>query len=248
MSSDVPSPLHQDHEAGLNETDPLLQSGLRRGKSSRFGDTPAALIACLGILALAGFTWALVLSNHPKSLGYFAFHPPLQTAAIVFFVFGILSLQRTTLDDPDGKRKGLVFHQYWIALFALPVITAGTWIMIYAKYSYGAHHFTSWHAKFGLLTWIWLILQALVGAGSVWFGGAAFGGGDNAKRVYKYHRISGYIVLTLLLVTVHLAGAWTDWVVARTTLVQRACVYTTLPAVILLSVAWRVRPYKMKFW
>lgn len=28
----------------------------------------------------------------------------------------------------------------------------------------------------------------MIGAGSVWFGGKAFGGEEKAKRVYKYHR------------------------------------------------------------
>lgn len=120
--------------------------------------------------------------------------------------------------------------------------------MIYNKHSHGAPHFTSWHARFGLLTLILLSLQALVGGGSVWFGGVAFGGGDKAKSVYKYHRIMGYLIVILLMVTVHLAGAWSDWVVAVTTTPQRDVIYTVLPILILLSLAWRVRPGKMKFW
>ncbi len=125
---------------------------------------------------LAGFTWSLVLTNNPKSLGYFAFHPPLQTLALVCFVFGaldmaprgptrlipsrvgILTLQRTTLARPEGKKQGLARHQIWMGLLALPLITAGVTIMMVNKASHGAKHFTTWHAKFGLATWIWLVL------------------------------------------------------------------------------------------
>ena len=43
--------------------------------------------------------------------------------------------------------------------------------------------------KFGLLASIWILLQAFVGAGSVWFDGKLFGGGMKAKGVWKYHRL-----------------------------------------------------------
>ena len=42
--------------------------------------------------------------------------------------------------------------------------------------------------KFGLVTFVWILFQAFVGAGSVWFGGKLFGGGMKAKAVWKYHR------------------------------------------------------------
>jgi len=31
-------------------------------------------------------------------------------------------------------------------------------------------------------------VQAMIGGATVWFGGKLFGGGDKAKKVYKYHR------------------------------------------------------------
>jgi hypothetical protein len=35
---------------------------------------------------------------------------------------------------------------------------------------------------------LWIFLQIAGGGGSIWFGGGAFGGGANAKRLQKYHR------------------------------------------------------------
>lgn len=40
----------------------------------------------------------------------------------------------------------------------------------------------------GILAVVWVVLQVGVGAGSVWFGGALFGGGAKAKSIWKYHR------------------------------------------------------------
>lgn len=40
----------------------------------------------------------------------------------------------------------------------------------------------------GIFCIIWLVAQVGLGAGSVWFDGAVFGGGIRAKAVWKYHR------------------------------------------------------------
>lgn len=41
---------------------------------------------------------------------------------------------------------------------------------------------------FGYISLLWILLQIIGGGGSVWFGGAAFGGGAKAKAIWKYHR------------------------------------------------------------
>lgn len=41
--------------------------------------------------------------------------------------------------------------------------------------------------------------QVFVGAGSVWFEGNLFGGGLKAKSLWKYHRVSGYLLFPLFL-------------------------------------------------
>jgi hypothetical protein len=38
-----------------------------------------------------------------------------------------------------------------------------------------------------------------------------FGGPAKARQVYKYHRLSGYVLVTLLLLTAHLGGAHSTW-------------------------------------
>ncbi|KAG8856742.1 hypothetical protein FRB96_006245 [Tulasnella sp. 330] len=132
MPSDiqVPPPLHQDREMDYpSELDPLLAIGLKRGKTHRPGDLIGAVIALISVVALAVFTWTLTITNNPKSLSYFAYHPPLQTLAIVFFTAGILALQATSFDNQEGRRKGLVQHQIWQAHLGFPVIALGGIVM-----------------------------------------------------------------------------------------------------------------------
>lgn len=81
----------------------------------------------------------------------------------------------------------------------------------------------------------------MIGAGSVWFGGAAFGGGHRAKLVWKYHRLSGYLLLLFLLTTVHLGGAWSTWMSENTAFVVRLVAYTLAPVGIFASVYSRIR-------
>lgn len=47
---------------------------------------------------------------------------------------------------------------------------------------------------FGLITFILMTVQLILGGGSVWFNGALFGGNPKAKLVWKYHRC---VVFTL---------------------------------------------------
>lgn len=44
-----------------------------------------------------------------------------------------------------------------------------------------------------------MIVQILLGGLSVWFGGAVFGGGMKAKRLWKFHRYLSQQLLQLLL-------------------------------------------------
>lgn len=74
-------------------------------------------------------------------------------------------------------------------------------IIEYNKFAHGAAHFTSVHGKLGLITYILLGIQALVGF-TQYFLPQLFGGVSKAKAIYKWHRLSGYVILVLMLATV----------------------------------------------
>ncbi|KAI0306766.1 hypothetical protein B0F90DRAFT_1814604 [Multifurca ochricompacta] len=205
---------------------------------TRSGDNLAFNIALVSALILLLSTWTIILSNNPNNLSWFAFHPTLNTLALFCFTFGILTLQPTS--QPKTKAAGLQRHQFAMG-FGFIFILLGTSAIWYNKTSHRAPHYTTWHGTFGLITVSWLVFQVALGAGSVWFGGAAFGGGHKAKLVWKYHRLSGYILLPLLLTTVNFGGAWSAWVSENSAYIVRLVAYTFAPLGILASLYSRTR-------
>ena len=108
----------------------------------------------------------------------------------------------------------------------------------------------------GIICMAWILLQVAIGGGSVWYGGAAFGGGMKAKAMWKYHRLvlfnienhplnrssrlSGYLLFPLLLLTVNLGGTWSTWAQTYSAYV-RLVAFTISPLLILAAVYTRVR-------
>lgn len=81
---------------------------------------------------------------------------------------------------------------------------AGLIIIEMNKASHPATRFQSIHGRFGLAVYILLILQFLVGVAQFYFP-SLFGSVDNAKSIYKYHRMSGYLIILLAVITICLA-------------------------------------------
>jgi len=210
---------------------------------SRPGDNVAFYTALASAVILLLSTWSIILSNDPKALSWFAFHPTFSTLAVLCFTFGIITLQPAS--HPETRAAGLKRHQIANIMGLISILVGAPAILVY-KTSHGAPHFTTWHGTFGVITVSCLIVQGAVGAGSVWFGGVAFGGGQKAKRVWKYHRVLGYILLLSLLTTVHLGGGWSTWVSEHSAYVVRIVAYSLVPVFLLASIYPRVRPSKMK--
>lgn len=70
------------------------------------------------------------------------------------------------------------------------------------KASHPETRFTSIHGIMGLVTYILIFIQALVGFAQFYLPELVFGSLDKAKSVYKYHRWSGYVILLMMLATV----------------------------------------------
>lgn len=140
-----------------------------------------------GIALFLPIVWALVLLDDPASKPYFTPHAPLNALAICCFVLGIVPVQPPT-PTAGLRAERLGAHQTFLLGVAVPAMLVGTGFMWYNKELNGAEHNTTWHAWFGCITVSWAVLQAAIGAGSVWAGGRLFGGGNRARAVYKYHR------------------------------------------------------------
>ncbi|KAL5486192.1 hypothetical protein ACEPAI_7237 [Sanghuangporus weigelae] len=181
----------------------------------------------------------------PSQLGLFAAHPPLQTLAVTCFGLGILLLQPTS--QPKTKVQGLARHQLVILGIGLPSIIIGTIVIFVNKSIHEAPHFVTWHATFGLIAVVWMVIQMLLGGLSVWFGGRAFGGGMKAKSVWKYHRASGYLLFPLFLMTIAVGGNYSDWTTSKANVGVRVLLYTLAPIFALVGLWSRLRLSKMNF-
>lgn len=106
------------------------------------------------------------------------------------------------------KINGTFWHAGLNSVASLSAI-AGLVIIEYNKFDHDGEHFVSPHAILGLLTYIVVVVQALIGM-TAFFTPSLYGGESNAKALYKYHRVSGYLVLGLLLATV-CAATQTDF-------------------------------------
>ncbi|KAF4969438.1 hypothetical protein FZEAL_10227 [Fusarium zealandicum] len=195
----IPSHAELDGAAS-GETEPLLG---RPGDAAQEDGVPmiknlvlgTAGIAQLGIILLVVLVWASVLT---KPLILFSYHPLLQSLAVLTLAQSILSLQPT--HTAEQKRIGQRIHAS-LNLVAFLLLVAGVTIIEYNKISSNGDHFHSIHGYLGVTTSIVLLLQYAVGF-TMWATPKLYGGEDNAKSIWKYHRWSGYFILVLLLATV----------------------------------------------
>jgi len=193
---------------GQSEEEPLLGG---RGDASQvegerlvgnlwIGTAP---IAQAGIWILAGIVWGAILS---KKLIFFSAHPLLNSAGFLLAIQAALILQPT--HTPSQKRAGTLAH-FAFHLVGTSALTAGLIIIEINKAGPGHEHFESPHARLGLLFYILVYIQSLVGF-TQYFVPQLYGGVDNAKAIYKYHRVGGYIIAVLGLATI-CAASWTTY-------------------------------------
>ncbi|KAI9747974.1 MAG: hypothetical protein M1815_003718 [Lichina confinis] len=162
-----------------------------------------AVVAQAGIWILIVVIWVNVLSLPPMLL---AGHPLLNSFGLLLITQSVLLLQPT--HTQAQKRKGTQIHSILNSVGVLALL-AGLIVIEVNKQRGGTAHMHSPHAWLGLLTYIVFFVQALVGL-TQYYTPKAYGGVDKAKKIYKYHRMSGYVVLVLALATIA-AATQTDF-------------------------------------
>jgi hypothetical protein len=240
MASATGIPDAAVHRQGLGEDEPLLG---RIGDASQQAGRPlhhnliigTAVVAQIGIVLLTASVWAGVFL-HPLML--FSAHPILNSTALFALTQSILILQPT--HTAGQKRQGTLAH-FSINLFALDLLIAGLVIIEYNKFSHGGIHFVSPHAILGLLTYILLGIQAMVGF-TAYFVPKLYGSVDKAKSFYKWHRMSGYLVLVLMLATV-CAATQTDY--NKNTLHIKLWAILVTSVLVLVGIVPRIKKQKL---
>ncbi|KAI2610932.1 eukaryotic cytochrome b561-domain-containing protein [Hypoxylon fragiforme] len=202
------APIDPDNE-GQEDLEPLLG---RPGDASQRENAPIAknLIIGTGVIAeaagilLVASVWAAVFLNGPLIL--FSVHPLAQSAGLLVLIQSILVLQptHTGAQKQVGQKihAGLNFLAF--AIFAVGVISIEV-----NKFINNGAHFHSVHGYLGVIASFWLLAQYIVGF--TMFGlPQLYGGEANAKKMWKYHRSSGYVLLLFLAATV-VSATQTDY-------------------------------------
>lgn len=183
----------------------------------------------------------------------------LNSAGLLFVTQAILILQPTATQKQ--KINGTYTHSA-LNNIGNAALIAGLIVIEYNKIDHGGTHvrliyipsptascdvvltcaqFESPHAIFGLITYILLAIQAFVGL-TAFFTPSLYGSIGRAKSLYKYHRTSGYLVLTLMLTTVALATQ-TDY--NKNALGIQLWAIVVLSMVVLLGILPRLRVSKL---
>ena len=122
----------------------------------------------------------------------------LNSAGLLLTTQAILILQPT--HAPKQKHLGTNIHAVINGTAVLSLLAAFI-IIEYNKFAHAGAHFTSPHGILGLITYILFAIQAIVGI-TQYYTPAVYGSVDNAKAIYKYHRMSGYLLVILSFATV----------------------------------------------
>jgi len=242
MASDtgIPDVTADSREPGVGEEEPLLghagDASQPEGKAIYYNVLiGTAVIAQVGLILLVASVWASVFLS---DLILFSAHPLLNSGGIFVLTQAILILQPTYTDTQ--KRQGTTSH-FLLVNFGLDLLVAGLVIIELNKFNHNGTHFESPHAILGLTTYILLAIQASVGF-TQYYVPRLYGGTEKAKALYKWHRLSGYVILTLLLATVA-AATQTDF--NKTTLDIKLWAVLISAVLILIGVVPRIKKQKL---
>ncbi|GAB1216106.1 hypothetical protein ATERTT37_005311 [Aspergillus terreus] len=233
--------IPQDHPYTIEarEDEPLLgrrEDVIQKDNESIFFNlfTGTATFAQFGIWMLIILIWSGIF-NHPLIL--FSAHPLLNSSAILLQIQAALVLQPTV--TPQQKTLGTRVHYSLQAVSLITFIAA----FIVIEVNKGDHpRLTSPHGILGLITYILIILQSLSGIVQYFLPRLVLGSADRGRSLYKYHRLSGYLLLVLELSTV---AAATRTTFNLTVLAIPLWAVLVAAVLVLLGVGARVKKHKL---
>ncbi|ODQ54702.1 hypothetical protein SAICODRAFT_17699 [Saitoella complicata NRRL Y-17804] len=233
--SPVPFPPHHDD----SDATPLLGTAHQEPHQPLrlnliLGSAP---IAQLGAWLFLLVVWYELLTN---KLLLASLHPLGNSLLLLLLVNSILLLQPT--HTPEQKRTGTWGHATLNGAALGVGVVAAVAMIVHKQINTDHPHFESVHARFGVATYLLLLGQALVGVVQ-YFLPNLIGGVDNGKKLYKYHRVGGYVVLGMVLVTAVL-GTQTDWI---RSLWDVRWVWIVAVVLILVGIVPRINPHKFQF-
>jgi len=139
------------------------------------------------------------MSHGPSHFALLTSIQLVNSAGILLLTQAILVLQPTA--TPKQKTKGTHIH-FVLNLTGTLALIAGLIIIEMNKASHPETRFTSVHGIMGLVTFILIIIQGLIGFAQFYVPETVLGSVENGKMLYKYHRMSGYLILLMALATI----------------------------------------------
>jgi hypothetical protein len=141
-----------------------------------------AILAQAGILILTALVWAAIFTNE---VIFFSYHPLLNSAALLLLIQGLLVLQPTS--HQKDKITGTYVHSA-LNTAGVALLIAGLVVIEMNKASHPETRFQSVHGKMGLIAYIVIGMQWMVGVAMFYLQKVVFTDVDTAKSLYKYHR------------------------------------------------------------
>lgn len=134
-------------------------------------------------------------------------------------------------------------HEGFQLLGSLSILI-GASAIFYNKILHSAPHFTSWHGLFGLISTCVILVQAFFGMLIGFETSRDYILGDSVgRKLWKFHRLSGYLLIFLMTITV-LTVTKADWVIMVTTK-WSIWVLTISPIVALIGLLSLANPSKI---
>ncbi|KAH9908032.1 eukaryotic cytochrome b561-domain-containing protein [Xylariomycetidae sp. FL2044] len=201
MASATGIPQHTPTDPEAGATEPLLG---RPGDASQSDEAPilknlilgTGFIAEAATLLLVASVWASVFINGPLIL--FSVHPLAQSMGMLVLIQAVLVLQPT--HTGQQKQVGQKIHA-GLNLLAFAIFIVGVVSIEVNKFKSNGPHFHSVHGYLGVIASIMFLVQYIVGF-TMFAVPKLYGGEAKAKSIWKYHRMSGYVLLLVLMATI----------------------------------------------
>ncbi|KAF5100171.1 hypothetical protein D0Z00_001378 [Geotrichum galactomycetum] len=189
-------------EADSKPTKPTLTDGdYIRDVTKNTYNSIGAIIVQLGLFT---FTVSIFygLFSSPINPRFIA-HPIANSLAFIALAEALL-LTQPTPRSAQHKTWGAQLHGVLnSASVVLYLIGYGS--IYYNKYYNGASHATTWHGYIGTITYNLLAAMLIAGSAIFWFPEEMCGSLARGRALYKWHRLGGYIIVGLTLLTTGLA-------------------------------------------
>lgn len=179
---------------------------------------PAICSMMIHFFVVAFATLVIYLAEPGSDL--FSWHPTLMAVGCILLMMEAILVFSSTNSViwRASRAQKVTFHWIVMSLFAV-CTTIGFVIIVYNKYLEDKYHFVTWHAKFGLGTFIYMLLQLTFGTFvkfpklMPWISAA------NCKFM---HAMSGTVVFILTCVTICLA-MYSNWMAKKVTPPVQLC-------------------------